>query len=63
MQVMPALSFDNVENRISHVRELVAHNPSLTELRFYALEDVNVIDVRYRVERDEKGTIMAVLMC
>lgn len=58
---MPALSFDNLENRISHVRELVAHSPSVTELRLYAVEDVNVIDVLYRVERDEKGRIMTVV--
>lgn len=49
-------------DRMGHVKQILAHNPSVTDLRFYEPSDVDIIRVHYRMERDTNGGITTMVI-
>lgn len=61
-QVLPDMGFaDRWEQERNGLKEFVAYNPSMTDLRFHSLGDINVISCHFCIERDAEGGITTIV--
>lgn len=47
------------EDRMNILEQIAVCTPSVTDLRFYDLDDVDVINVHFIIERDANGEIIS----